>query len=253
MNKKSIIIIILIIVLAIGGYLIWKFTQDSIGDEDTKTEKTINSEEKTKTSNAGECAEVEKYNGTILDISSTSGKLEGQIGIVIDEESEVDGEALPPVKIIYALRIDEALPQKQASNDVGLGYHYIGSLKTKGQSGTYSSGSIGGAYCNKSGLPDPIAVADNLDSAFDYYRSCLPPVGSYGMTTETFYNTHAEYRSCDEFDYDALFNKDQFDIIDVSPFYYQENSEGYESWGIDEAKALEEGEIEATYKISVTE
>ena len=190
-------------------------------------------------------AGLEQYDNKIVEFSSTDGKINGQIGIKLDDSGEY-----PLVKTVTFLKINDSLPQKQDAYE-NSGYHYAAHLAAEENVRSNHDGQIGATWCNKGESVDVLSSFDSLTDATLKYSECMTDPNSYQYTTETFHHIFASYFLASQFDYQTdILNRNKYYVFDYNDYIYEETYEGgYKGWGPNLDQDLAELPIVRTYDI----
>jgi len=249
-RKKLPVILIIIIIVIIGAGAGLYFAMS--GGEETADE---NSETNTGTENNGQAAvnaddpyaDLMKYDGKTIDVSSTDGKVTGQVAIAIDKTESY------PINVVYFMKVADPLPKTTAATG-GDGYYYIANhAKEENLRAGDGTGSFSEAICNPELTPDVLDLAQQRSIDTDIYLGCEAQTDPW-HESEVFYHLYSTYYNKDTFDYSRdVIGKDKLAVFDSGPFYEEETVEGYQSWGADNETVIKEGEIVASYDLIFTE
>lgn len=239
----AVFVVIIIVVIVGGAYFLLK--------EDTTDNDTSMATNTTATNDVGAkdpLAAVREYDGKILTVASTDGKVSGEVGIKLYEGTDT------PVHTATFLKITDSLPQSIAPTGGGASYYLLGNHTTVDGSRDGYDGTVSSVHCNQDFVPNIMDLTEDLSDPTDPFVSCMANIEYVAGETDTFYLTYSRYDTANTFDYDALFNQTQLEVFDEAPFYEeQEVVDGYPSYGADTNTVVARGDIVAAYTLMVTE
>jgi len=250
-KKSPVVTIVIIVIIVIGGgigiYFATKGTDTNTTTNTNITNTTTNTTANTNTATVADpYADLMKYDNKIIEITSTDGKVQGQIGIKIDKTEEY------PIIVVYFMKVKGSLPKSvAAATGSGEAYYYIANHAAAAdvQKGT-GTGALSAAFCNVDAMPDVLAMAQSRTVLLDIYQGCDAQYDPW-HTTNVFYHAYATYYDSDTFDYDRVLSKDTLAIFDSAPFYKEKPEIG--GYGVDNATVISQGEISAQYDLTYTE
>jgi len=255
-EKKSnkAILIVVIVVVAIGAAVgVYFATQGK--NENTNTTANTNAGTKTNTASVTNAntatktdpyADLMKYDNKVIEISSSDGKVTGQVAISIDKTQTM------PIAVIYFMKVNDPLQKSvAAASGSGEAYYYItnhtSSDKIKEGDGT---GSLSEAFCNADDMPDVLSLAQQRSIDLELYRGCDAQYDPW-HTTETFYHIYSSFYNNYTFDYDEIIGKDTLAIFDSAPYWVADEEIG--GWGVDDDVVISQAEPTTTYSLIYTE
>lgn len=253
MNKTTAIILVIVVVIA-GAAIAFYFAGRDTDTNTNNTAVTTNSNT-TPVSNANQettnsATIVNQYDGKVLNISSTDGKIEGLAGIKI---AEIDGTEY--VKVGFFFKIKDAFSQTPTNLRASTQYSLLGGHvkigETRVDDGT---GTIGAIYCNKDIMPDALEIASgNFDDQTLRYIECTYGTTDAWADTDTFYHVYSTAFGASVFTLDDIYELNKLEIYDGSQYWVEEIIEGLESEGLDDDAAVANGPILATYTLEYEE
>ena len=191
-------------------------------------------------------ADLMKYDNKVIDITSTDGKVKGQVGIKIDKTEAY------PINVVYFLKVNDSLPKSVAEvTGAGETYYYIANHAAAAniQKGN-GTGSLSAAFCNTDSTPDILALAESRDIDLDLYLGCDAQYDPW-HSTSTFTHIYGNYYNSDTFNYDLVTAKDALAVFDTAQFYAEDPETG--GFGADDATVIGQGSISAQYDLTFTE
>lgn len=244
-SKKSnkIVLVIIVSVIVIGaGISLFFVLQDQnentkAADLNSNTAATANTN-KNKVTNA----DLKKYDGKVVTISSADGKVTGKIALAYRESEQM------PLQAVFYLKVTDSL-SKKATSFGGESYNYIAShTKTADVRQGEGTGILSPIFCSKDLMPDVLAMAKAGSVGQEIYGECVIQSDPYA-STDTFYHIYAAYYNVYNFDYNQdIISKNVFAVFDTSPFYVPDvNMAG--SYTYDRAKVISEGEVVKQYSL----
>jgi len=244
--KKSSLLWIAVLIIALAAGVAVYFIVTS-GQENKETNTNTAAVNGTAASNvtakADPYAALQAYNGKVVTIASTDGKVSGRMAIYFNLAEQM------PIQVVYFLKVKDALPKK-ASSLGGELYNYIANHDQASEirqgEGT---GVLSAAFCNLDQTPDVLAIAQSGDYNVTTYGGCSAQY-EVGASTDTFFHIYVDYYNSYTFNYSLLKAKDTFAIFDASPFYTPNAETGFD---LDEARVIQEGTISAQYALTYSE
>jgi len=245
--KKSplmaIVVVVVVIGVGIGAYFIF-----SGGETTTTTNQAAN----TAVANTGQTAAADpyadlmQYDGKVITIASTDGKVTGSVAISINQTQD------RPIVAVYFMKVKDSLPKSvAAATGSGESYYYIAShaavADIRSGSGT---GVLSEAFCNPEQTPDVLALAQARSIDLELYRGCAAQYDPW-HTTDTFYHIYADYYDSSDFNYDLVTSKDTLAVFDTAPFYQEDPEIG--GYNADDVTVISQGEITAQYDLIYTD
>lgn len=249
--KKSplIWIIVIVIIVVVGGAVVYFVTQNN--NENTNTaivntaaNKTTNKTATTNTS-ADSYADLMKYDGKVVNISSADGKVTGKLAIAYRK-----GEQMP-MQVVYFLKVTDELPKTAAATGGGASYYYIANhIKAADIRVGKGTGVLSPAYCNKDQTPDVLAMAKAGSVNINTFTGC-DDQNDPNASTNTFYQLYSAYYNNYDFDYNKIVGKDTLAVFDSAPFWAADPSTG--GYSVDSEKVISQGDITAQYSLTYSE
>lgn len=246
-KKSPIIWIIVIIIILVGAAVVYFVTQNKNENANTAVNtvdnKTTNKTAATNAS-ADPYADLMQYDGKVVSISSTDGKVTGKLAIAYRE-----GEQMP-MQVVYFLKVTDNLPKSTGAVG-GASYYYIAShAKAADIRVGKGTGVLPPAYCNKDQTPDVLAMAKAGNLNVSTFTGC-DDQNDPSASTNTFYQIYSAYYNNYDFDYNEIASKDMLAVFDSAPFWAADASIG--GYSADREKVIKEGDITAQYSLIYTE
>ncbi|MBU1075169.1 hypothetical protein KJ705_03750 [Patescibacteria group bacterium] len=246
-TKKSpmitIVVGVVIIGLAIGAYFLFsgKDTTNTTNQPANTNETAVNTN-----TTVDPYADLKQYDGTTIDITSTDGKVVGQIGIKFDMTETY------PISVIYFMKVNDSLPKSRAEVvAAGDAYYYITNHSAEANIRTGNgTGALSAAFCNTDQDPDVLAIAADRSISIELYEGCDAQYDPW-HTTSTFYHLYGNYYDSDNFDYEMLTSRDTLAIFDSAAFYVEDTETG--GYSADYETVISDGEITSQYSLIYTE
>ena len=253
-EKKSnkVILTVVIIVVVIGAAAGIYFATQGENENTNATKTTTTNTATNTTANTSTVTETDpyadlmKYDNKVLTISSTDGKVTGQVAISIDKTQTM------PITVVYFMKVDDSLAKSvAATSGAGAAYYYIANHTTADAiNDGDGTGSLSEAFCNVDQMPDVLAMAQARSIDIDLYLGCDAQYDPW-HSTNTFYHVYSNYFNSDTFNYDSIIGKDTLAVFDSAPFYTEDPEIG--GWGADDEQVISEGEVAAQYDLIYTE
>lgn len=254
-SNKSILIVIIIVVIIGAAVGVYFFTQN--GNENTNVTTNTNtatttntaSATNTVTNTAGEAdpyADLMKYDNKVVEISSSDGKVTGQLAISIDKTQEM------PIAVVYFMKVADALPKSiAAAGGSGASYYYIANHTTAAAVNVGDgSGSFSVVFCNEGEMPNVLSLAQQRSIDIELYRGCDEQY-VLDHTATSFYHVYSTFHNNYDFDYDAIVGQDTLAVFDTAPYYEADAETG--GWGADNETVIAQAEPTVTYDLLYTE
>lgn len=229
--NQTMLIVVIIIILIGAGVAIYFATQK---EDDINTTSNTNMENL--------YTDLMQYDDKVIEITSSDGKVVGQLAISIDKTQ------IRPITVVYFLKVDDALPKSiDAASGAGEAYYYIANHTTAETINEGDgTGALSEAFCNTSEMPDVLGMAQQRSIDLELYRGCDAQNDPF-HTTETFYHLYANYYNNYDFDYESLISKDTLAIFDSAPYYVADEETG--GWGADDSAVISQAEPTTTYSL----
>ncbi|PIY97156.1 MAG: hypothetical protein COY66_00930 [Candidatus Kerfeldbacteria bacterium CG_4_10_14_0_8_um_filter_42_10] len=241
-NKIALIIIVAVVVIG-AGIGIYYATKNQNTNGSSNANATVN--KTTVKTNADPYADLMQYDGKVVSISSTDGKVTGRIAIAYRA-----GEQMP-MQVVYFLKVKDTFPKK-ATSFAGESYNYIANHDISANIRTGDgTGVLSAIYCHADQMPDVLSVAKTGSADVQTYTGCAGQYDVYA-STDTFYQIYAEYYNNYDFDYNKLISKDALAVFDTSSFYVADASTpgGY---SYNRAQVISQGEVIKQYSLTYQE
>jgi hypothetical protein len=241
-QKKSFLVwIIIIIVLLVAAGVIYFFATKKGETANTNTAENTTNTAVTNTNNTADpYAALMQYDGRVVNIASTDGKVTGKLAIAYRAGEEM------PMQVVYFLKVDDALP-KEATSFSGASYFYVANHTTAANVRTgEGTGVLSAITCNPDQMPDVLSLARAGSVTVTTYDGCVNQYEVNASTT-SFYQVYSDYYNQYDFDYDKIIKKDTLTIFNSAPFYTAVGA------APDQATVISQAEIAKQYTLTYSE